>query len=163
MNAVAIDVDMLDTVPAKSMLQLVERTQNAKKFAALFHSTLTAHAALFRAFEAMDIDVRFNLSDGDITVAFTGNGERLKSVWAEFRRNGFDPSSRPAAGSTGHACFWNKAGAAPFFMNFSSSVCRRVQVGTKMVEQPIYETKCEELPPLEASEHAVVVSDDLPF
>lgn len=164
MNAVAIDVDMLDTMPAKSMLQLVERTQAAKKYAAMFHQTLTTHTGLFRRLEELDIDIRFDLRDGDIAVSFTGDGERLKEVWAEFRRNGFEPSSRPEKGATGHLCFWSKPDFAKFFMSFSSSMCRRVQVGTKMVEQPVYETVCGELPEIEAPEQSLAVVDsDIPF
>ena len=53
---------------------------------------------------------------------------------------------------------------SPFY-----TLCRRVQVGTKMVEQPIYETQCGELPELDAdapkANLAVVEGgfDDIPF
>jgi hypothetical protein len=39
-------------------------------------------------------------------------------------------------------------------MSFSSTACRRVQVGVQMVEQPIYEVQCGELPELPTSDNA---------
>lgn len=164
MNAVSIDVDMMEQMPAKTVLKLVEQTQNVQKFAKQWHLTITAFAPLFRRFEELDIDVRFSLADGDIGISFTGDGERLTTVWAELRRNGYVPTNRPEKGASTHNCWWKREGFSQFWMSFSSSVCRRVQVGTRMVEQPIYETVCSDLPEIEAPQQAVaVVGDDIPF
>lgn len=163
MNAVSIDVDMLDQVPAKTMLKLVERTQSAKRYAELFHLTVRQFAPLFRRLEELDIDLSFGMQDGDINVSFTGDGERLKTVWAELRRNGFEPAFRPKKGETEFSTFFQQAGFSQIWFRFSSTVCKRVQVGTHMVEQPIYETRCDELPELEAPAQAVAVADEVPF
>jgi len=54
--------------------------------------------------------------------------------------------------------------------HFTSTVCKRIKVGTKLVEQPIYETQCGadlstvDLKELESPSHAVVpVEDNIPF
>ena len=61
-------------------------------------------------------------------------------------------------------------GLSRFWMQFTSSVCKRVQVGTKTVEQPIYEVQCGALPDLieeaPAAANLTVVDggfDDIPF
>lgn len=38
-------------------------------------------------------------------------------------------------------------GEAQLWVSFSSTVCRRVKVGTKTVEQDVYETVCDEIYP----------------
>jgi hypothetical protein len=159
-----IDVDVLEYLPAKTMLKLVEQRQKATKHMTLFQAAVKQHAALFRYLEESDIDVDFSLRDGDINISFTGDGARLGQVWAELRRNGYTPNSRPTKGQTTFCTFWSKEDYAKFWMTFTSSVCRRVQVGTTTVEQPIYEVQCGELPELEAGTTNLVEGDsDVPF
>lgn len=38
-----------------------------------------------------------------------------------------------------------------WYLSFSSSVCRRVKVGTRTVEQDVYETVCDEITMPEAA------------
>lgn len=164
-----IDIDELEYLPAKTMLRLVEQSQKVKKYTALFQVTVKQHPALFRSLEELDIDLDFCLRGGDINLSFTGDGTRLGLVWAVLRKNGYAPNCRPKKGESTFYTHWLKDGAATFWMNFSSSVCRRVQVGTKTVEQPIYETQCDELPELEAETPKVSLTlieggaDDIPF
>lgn len=164
-----IDIDELEYLPAKTMLKLVEQSQKVKKYTALFQATVKQLPQLFRRLEEMDIDIGFCLRSGDIDMAFTGDGERLRQVWAELRKNGYTPNCRPKKGDSTFYTHWLKDGVATFWMNFSSSVCRRVQVGTQTVEQPIYETHCGELPELEAEAAKVNLTlieggfDDVPF
>jgi hypothetical protein len=146
----SVDVDVLDSVPAKTMLRLIEQAQKARKYAALFQSTVQRLAPLFRQFEVLDVDLEFSLRNGDIDLIFTGDAQRLRQVWAELRRNGYNTESRPKRGDITFHAYWDQEGFSRIWMMFSSSVCKRVQVGTRMVEQPIYETRCgEELPALE--------------
>ena len=148
MNAqvTVIEPETLEYMPAKTLLRVVEASQNAKKWTALFQTTVNGHIALFRWLEEQDLEVRFSLSDGDINLAFTGDGQRLGQVWGELRRNGYTPSSHPTKGSSQFYTHWLKDGCSTIWMNFSSTMCRRVQVGTQMVEQPIYEVQCGEMP-----------------
>lgn len=163
MNAVSIDVDMLEQMPAKTMLKLMEVSQAASKRAALHQKTVAEFSPLFRRLEELDINLQFSLEDDYIALSFTGDGERLKSVWVELRRHGYEPDSRPTPGSTQFYAFWNLSGFSRLFMNFTSSVCRRVQVGTRTVEQPIYEVRCGELPELEGPSNAVSTVNEVPF
>lgn len=173
MNAqvTVIEPESLEYVPAKTLLRVVEATQNAKKWTALFQSTVNSHLGLFRWLEEQDLDVRFSLSDGDMNLSFTGDGPRLGKVWGELRRAGWAPNTHPKKGESNFYTHWTKAGCATLWMNFTSSVCRRVQVGTQMVEQPIYEVQCGEMPEMieEGSTPPTLTviegdrDDDIPF
>lgn len=161
-SEISIDVDMLDQLPAKTMLRLIELAQAAQKHNALFQKTVRTLAPLFRQLEVLDVTLTFNLGDGDINLTFTGDGERLRQVWSELRRNGYNCATHPKKGDTTFYGWWQQEGVSQIWMNFSSSVCRRVQVGTKMVEQPIYETQCGELPALEEIEAAPALRPPAP-
>lgn len=173
MNAqvTVIEPEQLEYVPAKTLLRVVEATQNAKKWTTLFQSTVNSHPGLFRWLEEQDLDVRFSLQDGEMNLAFTGDGPRLGKVWGELRRNGYVPVAHPKKGEPLFYTRWLKEGCATFWMNFSSSVCRRVQVGTQTVEQPIYEVQCGEIPEMieEGSTPPTLTviegdrDDDIPF
>jgi hypothetical protein len=164
-----IDVDTLEYLPAKTILKLVEHSQKVSKALKEFKQTVNEVRTLFRTLEEMDIDLQFNPDGGYIVLCFTGDGERLAAVWKELRRNGYKNDCRPKKGDTTFYAFWERVGYARLFMSFSSSMCRRVQVGTKMVETPIYETQCGELPELDTDAPkpnlTVVEGDanDIPF
>lgn len=170
---VSVDVDMLEHLPAKTMLRLVEQAQKIKRHSELFRETVKKRPALFRRLEELDIDVRFGVEDGDINMQFCGDGEKFGAVWRELRRAGWEPSCRPEKDTKKSEFYthWNhQEGLSRFWMHFTSSVCRRVQVGTKTVEQPVYEIQCGSLPELPEEPNKpnlTVVSgdldDDIPF
>lgn len=161
-----IEPEQLEYVPAKTLLRLIERSQNASKNSKAFQKTVKEVPELFRAFEALDLDIGFNLDNSYITVSFTGDGDKLTAVWRALRRYHYNTTARPVKGDTTFNAFWSRDGQAEIFMMFSSSMCRRVQVGTKTVEVPVYETQCGELPEIEPPANAVVTTetdDDISF
>lgn len=162
-----IEPEELDYLPAKSLLRLLEKSQQAAKNFKAFKQTLSACPDLFRRLEELDVDPCFDLDNDYIRCPFTGDGMKLKLVWGTLRRAGFNTILRPEKGQTTFYAFWEREGHAKIFMDFSSSVCRRVKVGTKTVEQDVYEIQCGELPEIEPPANAVVVaegeSDDIPF
>jgi len=167
MHLTVLDPEQLEYLPATSLLRLVEKYQQAGKHFKAFKQALNDAPELFRAFEEFDIDVRFNLDNDYISFSFTGDGPKLTAVWKLLRQHGYKTEDHPKKGDTSFYAFWRQEGRPSLLMNFSSSMCRRVQVGTKLVEQPIYETQCGELPELDAPATAVVVTkevdDDIPF
>ncbi len=166
-----IEPEQLEYLPAKTLLHLIERQQKAAKNFKEFKATVGAFPELFRGFENLDIEPGFGLDDNYISLAFAGDGAKLAAVWKLLRQHGYKNSCHPKKGDTTFYAFWEQEGHARFFMNFTSSVCRRVQVGTKLVEQPIYETQCGEMPEmaeLTAPTNAVTVAttehdDEIPF
>lgn len=161
-----IEPDTLEYLPAKTILRLIDQSQKAKKWNDLFKVTVKSFPALFRRLEELDIEPSFSLADGDINLTFTGDGSRLSEVWKALREAGYKPDNRPKKGDSTFYTHWRLEDCAIIWLNFSSSVCRRVKVGTKMVEQDVFEVQCGELPEIEGDDKVVVVSgdaDELPF
>ena len=166
MNDISIiEPETLEYLPAKTLLRLVERSQVTAKNAKSFQQAIKAFPELFRRFEELDLDVSFNFDNEYMFLTFAGGGDKLKAAWAALRRAGYNTESRPEKGDTAFNAFWRKEGYAAIFMMFSSTLCRRVKVGTKMVEQDVFETQCGELPEIETetSPSAITVADDIPF
>lgn len=117
-------------------------------------------------------------TDADFDLHFRVSGDKQKFLQLVrcHRRYGFKPDM-PEKGAT--SAFWRINGydaQMGMYFAFSSTVCHRVKVGTKMVEQDVYETRCEsfvpdEDPQLQAPPAQVAVlpsasdssSDDMPF
>lgn len=162
-----IEPDTLEYLPAKTLLRLVEQSQKTAKNAKAFRLAVGTFPELFRTFEELDLTVSFNLDNEYMGLSFAGDGEKLKTVWGHMRRAGFNTSQRPAKGDTTFNSFWSQEGFADIFMMFSSTLCKRVKIGTKMVEQPIYETQCGDLPEIESEDKPVAVveeyANDIPF
>lgn len=91
------------------------------------------------AFEKIGCDIRV---DGglDIHVALAGDKEAFIKAWKIWRELGvrLDP---PQKGATSLNQFCTVDGVV-FWYQFSSTVCKRVKVGTKLQEVEVYETQC---------------------
>lgn len=75
----------------------------------------------------------------DIRVA--GDKDCFIKCWKLWRELGvrLSPAEK---GATDLSQYVELPSGLRFWFHFSSTVCKRVQVGTKMVPQPIYETQC---------------------
>lgn len=163
-----IEAETLEYLPAKTLLHLIERQQKASKNFKAFKLAIGTFPELFRALEDLDIEPGFSLDNEYINLSFAGDGPKLATVWKLLRQHGYKNSCHPKKGDTTFYAFWAQEGHAQFFMNFTSTMCRRVKVGTKTVEQDVYETHCGEMPTdleIEAPKNAVVEVDDneIPF
>lgn len=80
-----------------------------------------------------------------IDISFAGDKHVLEGVFGALRKLGYEPSSRPKDEKmTSFTCWFDKDGTPlRLWLTFSSTVCKRVKVGTKMVEQDVYEIVCE--------------------
>lgn len=81
-----------------------------------------------------------------LEINFTGDAHKLAAVVRILRVAGFTSNAdKPKPNQTAwHAWFRKEGVGIEIFLGFSSSVCRRVKVGTEMVKQDIYETVCGE-------------------
>jgi hypothetical protein len=88
-----------------------------------------------------------NLDDNDLNVCFTGDKEKLTQAMRILRTSGFSTSSaKPKPGDAGWYAYFTKPECPlSIWFNFSSAVCRRVKVGTKLVEQDVYEVQCGDI------------------
>ena len=99
---------------------------------------------LVRRFKELKLEPYF---DGrDINISFSGDKAKLTSVIRILRTNGFDTDAdAPKANSNYWSAYFTNSedSRIQFWISFSSTVCRMVKVGTKMVEQDVYEVQCD--------------------
>jgi hypothetical protein len=87
---------------------------------------------------------RMNCDTEDVNFYVSGNTEVLKEIFRTFRKLGYEPSSRPdAKPQSSFTTYFSKDGKPSFYLSFSSTLCKRVKVGTTMQEVDVYETVCE--------------------
>jgi hypothetical protein len=144
-TSVSIDVDYLAQQPIKTLLRLVDKHKDIQKNVSAFNIVLRDFSQLFLELEAMDIEPSFDFTGGSIDINFAGDGPKLAAIWQLLRRVGYEPDGRPNKGDVSYSSYWRQDGYANIWIHFSSTVCKRVQVGTKTVEQPIYETRCDSI------------------
>jgi hypothetical protein len=97
------------------------------------------------ALGALDIETTF---EGHyLHVSFTGDKHRLADVVRILRTNGLSTANEPPEpnSSSWSAWYYHDDSEIAAFVYFTSSVCRRVQVGTRTEEVPVYETRCGEV------------------
>jgi hypothetical protein len=132
--------------PLGALTSAIERlaliNERAKECTAL----LRRERNMFSVLEALDVSVDADLYNGAIDIRFSGDGARLRSVWRILRLNGWKPDERPENKAQAYfSTFFRKEGSAvSLFLQFSSTVCKMVQVRTETKEVPVYETVCQE-------------------
>src|SRR5690606_9295364 len=79
----------------------------------------------------------------DIRVA--GGKAELANTIRILRKAGYNTfAQRPHKGETEWAAFWHYPNCkVDIYFHFTSTVCKRVKVGTKTVVQDVYETVCD--------------------
>ncbi len=82
----------------------------------------------------------------DLNISFTGDKRALERAFGILRRNGFVPEERPKANQPSFHTRFRQIDGASVWLSFSSRVCKRVQVGTRTVEEPVYEIQCDDAP-----------------
>lgn len=92
-----------------------------------------------KAFQALGGDVRVD-AEGDLIISVAGDKELFVKAWKLLRSVGI--RLRPAEAGATFISQIHHAQDMLILFQFSSTVCRRVKVGTKMVEQDVYETQC---------------------
>jgi hypothetical protein len=167
MNALSIDVEQLADL-SQALFKLAAAAKANAQFVRLADKTIREEFELFDWLERRSIEPTFDFEYHHIKVQFTGDGPLLADFWRLLRQAGYNTDSRPKKGDTSYYGWWNKLQSATIALNFSSSVCKRVQTGTRTVtrEEPIYETVCGESLEIAADEPTLVEhkpDDDIPF
>jgi hypothetical protein len=102
----------------------------------------------------------------DLNVSFTGDKHKLAAVIRIFRLAGWTSITKPKDKEPSWCGYFHKKGIdASVWVAFTSTICRRVKIGTKMVEQDIFEVVCGESNPQnnQSPVTAAIPQDDIPF
>jgi hypothetical protein len=85
--------------------------------------------------------------DGDsLMLVLSGDKATLIQAIRALRTSGYDTSpdeQGPQAGQAAYRVWFHKEGSIDIWFSFSSTQCKRVKVGTRMVEEGVYETVCD--------------------
>jgi hypothetical protein len=119
---------------------------NAKRIAEIIKRDSKAIMGIVNKLQTLGINVPHISIDGtSFNINITGSKDDLGMVFGLMRREGYEPSTRPADKQESYVAFWNNEKTkSRIWIYFTSTTCKRVQVGTKMQEVPVYETVCEE-------------------
>lgn len=90
---------------------------------------------------ALNLAPEIRLDQSGWTVEVIGNCATRTLVLAVFLRLGFKPTFEPKDGETYYST-WMRNGTEHIWFSFTNNACERVKVGTKTVEQDVYETRC---------------------
>lgn len=150
-------------------IMLAERALELAKRRMRWNSIKDFYRPIINALQRLGIEPGLS---NDVDVAFTGDAHRLATVVRLLRTSGFTTSAaRPKPGDTQWTAFYAHPNCGThLYLTFTSSVCRRVKTGTRMVEQDIYETQCGDIvsATVESTELTLVpaapaIADEIPF
>ena len=130
-------------------IQSVHRKITEDKNKAL--NILENHGKLFQdLIDKMPEDTitRVNVDSVSLDISLAGDKHEFAMIVRALRTSGFVlDNAMPKAGDASWCAWARHPDGAVMVCFFSSRVCRRVKVGTKMVEQDVYETVCDEIIP----------------
>ena len=89
--------------------------------------------------------IRISIDSQEINLHISGDRHVLNAIFGIFRKLGYEPSSRPKDKNlTSFTChFSHHDHDCKFYLNFTSTNCKRIKVRTETQEVDIYETVCE--------------------
>lgn len=160
----------LETILESSIdIGLAEQALKLAKMRQRWAACRDIFAPVIASFQRMGIEPQ--MQDDYITVCATGDKSKLEQAFRVLRGADFSfTAERPKKGdSQWYAFFTHPDSETKIFFQFTSSVCKRVKVGTKMVEQDVFETQCGDIT-VDAPEALeappvlhLVTADDVPF
>ncbi len=101
-------------------------------------------ATICKALQKASVNItHVSIDSTGYNVNITGSRADLDVMFGVLRRAGLTPDSRPVEKHSNYSTYWRTEGFRVWVW-FTSTSCKRVQVGTKVEEVPVYETVCEE-------------------
>ncbi len=133
---------MIQDQLSDSMRIVRERSDRIARYYDIHRSEIFAVAKSLRKID--DKVVRAEVADDCVDLSVSGDRHVLNAVFGAFRRLGYEPDERPATPEPTFSTYFRHPNhGCKLWLNFSSSTCRRVKIGTKTKEVDIYETVCE--------------------
>jgi len=140
----------------KKMMQQVNKTHRNRM------GYIKVYARLFTAILRDMLRNKVNIINASIgfrslDLSVSGDYEMLLRTMRVLRSYGLNAEKRPAEGAASYYAYWETKYNeddfdltvpeeyldARIFLNFTSTQCERVKVGTRLEEVPVYETRCK--------------------
>jgi hypothetical protein len=141
MNDYVLNIAQRKTLAQKSAEDIIRKAENDINY---YTARKEAFDPPLLELEETGYPIDVRLTSVSVDIRFSGPRKMLNDVFGILRKYGFKPDKRPKEGETSYSGFFHDEVGRAFYLSFSSTSCRRVQVGTKTVEQPIYETVCDD-------------------
>jgi hypothetical protein len=136
-----VTINQRKTLAQKAVEDEIRSAENKVSYYTLRKETFDP---VLEAIESHIDVLRVSLDTSSVDISFTGTRSKLNTVFGILRTAGFEPGERPQKDKASYCSYFEHPTGARFWVNFSSTQCRRVQIGTKTVEQPVYETVCDD-------------------
>lgn len=110
-----------------------------------WEATVNDFPFFYEELARLGIEPRFSEIDSSLDILFHGDGETFQRVWRMLRGIGFRPNNRPSEDKKSEfATFWHHPDQrySRIWFHYTSSVCKAVKVGTRMVEEAVYAVTC---------------------
>lgn len=119
--------------------------ENAKCVARVIKRDGKRVGNMARALKRAGVNVQnVYLDSSSYNISVTGTRADLDILFGVLRREGLTPDTRPKEKEPSYSTYWRWEDAGCIWVWFSSTSCKRVQVGTEMKETPVYEMVCED-------------------
>jgi len=90
-------------------------------------------------------EIEFSVSPTGLDISLVGSMGDLLGLLSNLEKDGYAVSNElPEESKTYWSTYLNKVGSPQLWVYWSNKFCERVQVGTRMVEEPVYEVRCTE-------------------
>lgn len=85
-----------------------------------------------------------SMDSNSIDLNISGDFAVLKAIFRAFRKAGWIIEDAPKKAEPSFHTFIKRPDSElKWWLSFSSTICKRVQIGTEMKEVPVYEVQCE--------------------
>lgn len=130
------------------MLKILDEITTRRTKLRLLRQKVVEQQPLFAALEEIEeVTLGMGTYADCVHLSFSGDVALLRKVWFILRQHGYQPSHRPTEEDrASFHTFWRKDEQVAIWMSFSSSHCKLVKTGTRMVEEPVYEVHCGDNP-----------------
>ena len=119
------------------------RKKEVKKFIATYEDEINQITSGMEVVSEWLINVTIDTCSESLDLKYAGDKLVMQGCFKAFRKMGFVAAKKPGENDGVFTCYWTHPDSdLRIWFSFSSTVCMRVKVGTKMVEQDVYETHC---------------------
>jgi len=124
------------------------KADDTKLFASRHASEIVRVQKGMEPVEQWLMNASLDVTNRSLDLSYSGNKHTMDGIWHALRKMGYKADTRPKSNEQYFSTWFRMDGnvsgdAMKIYLSFSSTVCKRVKVGTKMVEQDVYETRCE--------------------
>jgi len=119
------------------------RRKRTRKFVQDYHDEIDRITGGMEVLAEWLIGVTIDVNSASLDLKYAGDKLVLQGIFKALRKLGYVAAKKPGEKDAEFVCYWSHPDSdMRIWMKFCSTVCKRIKVGTKMVEQDVFETRC---------------------